>query len=393
MKQLFAAMAFISFTLMCKAQGVGIGTTSPAASAQLDISSTSKGILFPRMTTAARMAINNPAKGLLVYDSTLQQFQFYNGSRWSPVGSGSSGWKTGGQVPDFQGNPPFETVSTDPTRRLVTIESPSIKDHNGTGTNYKGGGLMVKNYDFGFGVFDYLTIDGNSIEARSSTTLGTLSRNLVLNKFGGNVGVGNTGATYARLQIAGTVGSSVAMFGTDKFGVTISADNPEIGFNYFYNGGTKTIRAGHAAYIGMFPQNGNIYIGNFNGARSTANFGDISGGSIRMLILQNGNVGIGTTNPTNKLSVNGNIRSKEVVVESGWADYVFDQNYELLSLNDTEKFILENKHLPGIPPAKEIQENGLALGDLQAKMMAKIEELTLHIIELKKEVETLKRRN
>ncbi len=107
-----------------------------------------------------------------------------------------------------------------------------------------------------------------------------------------------------------------------------------------------------------------------------------------------GQLGIGTTNlGAYRLSVNGNIRSKEVVVETGWADYVFDQNYQLKTLDEVEQFIKQNNHLPNIPSAKEINENGLHLGDVQKRMMEKIEELTLYVIELKKEIETLKKNN
>ncbi|MBC7937739.1 MAG: hypothetical protein H7Y86_20510, partial [Rhizobacter sp.] len=109
----------------------------------------------------------------------------------------------------------------------------------------------------------------------------------------------------------------------------------------------------------------------------------------RVFILGNGNVGIGTDNPTYKLSVNGNVRSKEVVVESIWADYVFDKNYKLKSLNEVEQFIEEHNHLPGIPSAKEIQQYGLNVGELQTKMMEKIEELTLYIIDLKKQIDSI----
>ena len=98
-----------------------------------------------------------------------------------------------------------------------------------------------------------------------------------------------------------------------------------------------------------------------------------------------GNVGIGTTNPTNKLEVNGTIRSKEVKVEATpWPDYVFEDNYELRSLEETEAYIKENKHLPEIPSAKEIEANGVALGEMNRLLLQKIEELTLHQIEMMK---------
>lgn len=111
----------------------------------------------------------------------------------------------------------------------------------------------------------------------------------------------------------------------------------------------------------------------------------------QMTILPNGNVGIGTTNPSYKLSVKGNIRSEELVVETGWADYVFERSYNLKPLHEVEAFILKNKHLEGIPSAKEIQANGLSVGAVQTRMMEKIEELTLYIIELKKEIDSLKK--
>jgi hypothetical protein len=107
----------------------------------------------------------------------------------------------------------------------------------------------------------------------------------------------------------------------------------------------------------------------------------------RFRISENGNVGIGTTNPTEKLAVNGKIRAKEVIVESsGWSDYVFADDYKLQSLADVEAQIKTNKHLPGVPSAQEVAEKGVSVGDMQAVLLAKIEELTLHVINQQKQL-------
>ncbi|MFL9483216.1 hypothetical protein ACI6Q2_10610 [Chitinophagaceae bacterium LWZ2-11] len=111
-------------------------------------------------------------------------------------------------------------------------------------------------------------------------------------------------------------------------------------------------------------------------------------------LLANGNVGIGTTSPTEKLSVNGNIRSKKITVtQQNWPDYVFDSSYTLQSLSQVEQFIKDNKHLPDVPSAKEVADKGLDLGDNQALLLKKIEELTLYMIEMKKENEEMKKEN
>lgn len=113
------------------------------------------------------------------------------------------------------------------------------------------------------------------------------------------------------------------------------------------------------------------------------------GGGVRFMVSNTGNVGIGTTNPSYKLSVNGTIQAKEVRVETGWADHVFDENYKLRSLEEVAAYIAANKHLPDVPSAKEVQTNGLQLAAINTIIMQKVEELTLYVIQQQAEIKRL----
>jgi len=104
---------------------------------------------------------------------------------------------------------------------------------------------------------------------------------------------------------------------------------------------------------------------------------------------ENGNVGIGTPNPGAwKLAVNGKIRAKEIKVETGWADFVFEENYNLPTLKDVENHIKEKGHLKDIPSADEVAKNGIHLGKINSKLLQKIEELTLYTIKQGKEIKS-----
>ncbi|MEO9872605.1 hypothetical protein [Ekhidna sp.] len=108
----------------------------------------------------------------------------------------------------------------------------------------------------------------------------------------------------------------------------------------------------------------------------------------RLIIKGDGSIGIGTITPTEKLEVNGNIRTREITVEaSPWPDYVFEAGYELKSLKEVASFIKENGHLPNIPSSKEVEENGVKLGKMNALLLEKIEELMLHTIKQQEQID------
>ncbi len=108
-----------------------------------------------------------------------------------------------------------------------------------------------------------------------------------------------------------------------------------------------------------------------------------------------GNVGIGTENPDEKLTVNGKIHAKEVKIDLNIPapDYVFENNYELKSLNEVNNYIQKNKHLPDVPSAKEFEKNGLNVGEMNMLLLKKIEELTLHLIQKEKEIAQQRKTN
>jgi hypothetical protein len=125
-----------------------------------------------------------------------------------------------------------------------------------------------------------------------------------------------------------------------------------------------------------------LYFTTYTGA---INFG-ISG-ITNLTIANSGNVGIGITNPQNKLDVNGTVHSKQVNVDmNGWSDYVFNKDYILMPLSKLKTYIDQNHHLPEIPSEQEVAEKGLNLGEMNKLLTKKVEELTLYLIEKDKEV-------
>ena len=209
----------------------------------------------------------------------------------------------------------------------------------------------------------YLYLGGTTGFARIGafdTTFG--SDNLILNKEGGNVGIG-TDAPDQKLTIKG------GGIGFDNNSVDKKLYSPLDGVLEW----STHDRAANHGFAVSHQGERRVYL-------------NINGNSY----LNGGNVGIGTTNPTDMLTVAGKIGAREIKVSTNaGADFVFEPDYKLTDLAALEKFVKTNKHLPEIPTAKEMVENGVNLGELNIKLLQKVEELTLHLIEKDKQMNTL----
>ncbi len=173
-------------------------------------------------------------------------------------------------------------------------------------------------------------------------------------------------------------------FGSPTDGVRLSGPSSSVRLRslIFDEGLDETASIGDFCGIALRQdaENGRL---NFLGACDTG----IDSSNLIMSLARDGRIGIGVVpDSMYHFQVNGHMRAKEIVVETGWADYVFDPAYDLRPLHEVDAYIDVHRHLPGIPSATTVESEGLEIGDMSRRFMEKIEELTLYTIEQDKQI-------
>jgi hypothetical protein len=417
---------------------IGIGTASPTTHLQIQ-SNTLTGVLLKSTSDGAQLTIDRSANG---YEAVTRYSQ-----------QNVPQWKTGLTV-NAVGTPEYVIRNENTSSDAVIISGTNNNVNLASGTFHLGT-LGTNNLGTISQSSNNLSLSTFTPTTSSGSTPGNIIMAFtnLLGFKAGNVGIGTDDPSKAKLVVQGSVGQSIAMFkkSASSAGISIAADWPEIYFNSYYNGGVKAMKAGYGGLIGVDPVSGRIYFRtgdasasandgpltltdrldieadgkvriNSAGVNSTftvsklANTDDVAsfkgtdffshfafgvnedtyirGGkaSSNVIIADlTNNVGVGTPNPAYKLDVCGTMRAKEVRVATGWCDYVFADDYILKPLSEVETFIKENKHLPDVTKGSIIESEGLEVGKTSAQMIKKIEELTLYVIDLQKQVNELKK--
>jgi hypothetical protein len=283
---------------------------------------------------------------------------------------------------------------------------------------YAGGDYKFKGAGFG-GLFYYLPNTG-SMTYYSSTVTGAAGAAVVFKgimtlQAGGNVGIGTTSPDLSRLEIVGSGTQLLSTSGADQPGITHNINigqQPSLGFNLYYANAFRYMSAGYGAHIQYAPSTGILY---FNTSQTKGTPGDVVFFNSNSVALDsNGYLGIGTTAPKTKLHVNssmviggstitpvagyalsvdGKVICEELKVQNSaaWPDYVFEQDYSMPTLDALKEMVMKQKHLPGMLPAAIIDaENGYLVGDMQKRLLEKLEELYRYVFIMNDENNQLK---
>ncbi|MBL0182072.1 MAG: hypothetical protein IPP96_07175 [Chitinophagaceae bacterium] len=314
-------------------QNVGIGTATPNASAQLDITSTAKGLLIPRMTLVQRNLIATPATGLLIYQTdNTPGFYYYNGAGWNQISTGGSTnfWNSNGD--DIYNNN-LGHVSIGTSASVSAAKLDVVKNTSGNVANFWGGnqpyiGIFENDIFRGY----WGSFAGNPEDVDFGTGYGNLpgKLHLTIQSFpkltidnGGNVGIG-TETPRAKLEVygAGATGNTSAVFGTDGAGISVQRNRPAIGFNQYNNGYSVFINTGYAAIQHFDHTTGTMAIDMLG----TGVGGTVTAAPTRAVTIENnGNISLGSGSskvgintfpsaPVTALEVNGGVSLRSSVV-------------------------------------------------------------------------------
>lgn len=394
------------------AQNVGIGTTTPAA--KLDVKAASQYVAQFNGIAPMYMGIfeNDVYRGYWgSYSGALEDVDFGTGS----------GNATGKLHFTIQANPKM-TINTLGQVGIGTTNPTSLLHvTNGDFFVNSATGRIKFGYE-GSNQWQWASIGGGSdIRWISTPDGGTTTNYKHWFEQSGNVGFGNmANAPLARMEVigAGATSTTNTFMLRNSTGDTLlrMRDDGRMGIGYNGSSYGRTI---NTAGTGI-----NFYtasaVGGFGGAVFPTDTSLVlwsNSGASNYLILQPswGNTGIGTYSPNAKFHVNGNtliggtseriatgyllsVAGKMICTEArvqltaSWPDYVFADDYQLPSLESVEQFVKQNKHLPNIPAAAVVETEGFDLGDMNRKLLEKIEQLTLHLIEMKKENKALNER-
>jgi hypothetical protein len=289
---------------------------------------------------------------------------------------GSSVWETSG-----------DNIFFNTGRIGLGISAPSYRLHlKAAGSNYESSVLAIERDYMGYGgQIRFLVRNGGSIIPVNRMT-GVLM-------FSGTID-NTTFRNTVKIQTKTTenwssTGSGTRLeFYTTPNGALGYPSSPQMIINHNGRVGIATINPNYELDV-----NGTINATNMliNGQPITAGGSSVWETSGDNIFFNTGRIGIGFSNPQYKLSVDGTISASEVKVSiTPNSDYVFEPDYNLRPLEELDAYIKDNKHLPDIPSAEEFKVNGVGLGEMDDMLLRKIEELTLYVLDLKREIEELK---
>jgi hypothetical protein len=402
--------------------------TPPHPNAMLEIKAINKGLLLPRGDADTRNPAlkDNSAKGLLLFDTLRGSVWVHDGDGtplgWKELQDDKTGmWKKNG-LDISSNNLPNGNVAIGLNNTLSRLQV------NGNATTNP----VIKSLVTYAGITDVRAVEGTSLPAPAYGIGGYFEGGYHGLRAVGNPqgGTGNSYAVYATVNNA-TVASN-------KFGMYTSTTGLGNNYGMYINAGGGTANYAVYAVDGNAYLSDSLWLGKSTGAARFDMAGgkgdvDVSEGDFRIgtstnrlkmgifttgtfagyarihasgttapnLVLGSNGLDIMSINPLNngtvvigngagitqyaagyKLNVHGKIVCTEVMVKdiASWPDYVFEKKYKLPSLEEVNKFIRKNKHLPGIPSAADVENKGLALGEMQHKLLQKVEELTLYIL-------------